>query len=1420
MKWRKISKSMLMVAAAACLWGNACSKTASNQVVVTLSPGSGTLVVTQSVTFTAIITGSTDVSANFDCKFTTTPNATTAVPSPKPSTPAECTTDTGVLSNTVNTSTTVDSTTTFTAPKIFPDPTKFPNLLITITATSKANPKKTGTATINIDSGIRIQLIPATATVGTSSTQQFIAEDFNNIVIPNSQVTWAVTYEVTGKIASANCATLTTNSCGAIDANGVYTAPATVPVAAAASTTTPVNAAGIVTVYAFSNIDNARIAQAAVTVVKAGDITFKGISPSIAPQGGLQQDIFLSAANATSQTGVTLINTADNSKITIDSQTQLKVVFAAGATTSAIGARVRLTAEQLKTAGHFLVQVSSSNTTITVTGGPFPLDIVPVRPTLIGTSPDNFQQSTLGQVGGVPLVVDGGYFGPQDGPTVTTLFNNQNPLQNVSLPSTRRITGFLPTLAGGGASAGLFPLSIKYTAVPGAAFPPPTSNASYTNIALIPDYGAANPATTLSTLALPVLSKPSGIAVDPLLGFAVVTLAGLNTPSSNTNTQNNVQFLSLAGGTPSLGTAVSSGGNVATGVAVDDQLHIAGVVNYGSRSLSIHSIPAGGLLGTVDLSCVIPQSDPTCVAVTEPFPYSVGIDPLSHRAVVAFATTNVGLIINLDPNPPASLNCLPSSTPSVTWALPYCPIAYVTLATGSNPQVAFEGGAHLAYVSPGGLGLLSAVDLANPSTGSVKIVSATRASNVVTVTTLDPHNLAPGNPGTVLISNLPPGSTNKTNFNGSFAVGNVLDAKHFQFSQADLDDTSTCAATCLASSGVPFLTYTISPSTTGIAINPLTRLAVLADPNATFAQISFLDPQSETVNSMSLFVGATGQVSTGAPELGATNVAFQPFTNTAVSFNALRNEVSLLDPTASQRLQIIPTGQTGDATVCAANCTATTPTNVSLTGDVAVDSIHNLALVANSGSNNISVIKLGTIKTVHIERMLTPAIDPTSFAVPAQLAQAVKITSGVAPTPIGPVKIYGTGFTNASQVRIDGVALPGGVTFVSNQELDVTIPVSIPDAAAPGGTLGILDGPHHFALDVVTGAVGSNVMDFTVIEEVPLPACSGAAAAPGGVAIDELHNLALVTNTGCNVVSVISLDPANNFGKILKPIPTGGAPTGVAVLSRLAITGQPAGTSGVAVVTNNSANTVSILDLVNLTQVAGVTDVTVGTGPSGVAINSETNLAVIANSGSNTVSTLDLTPLTASPIGTLTTATVAVDQNPIAVAIDPDRGTSGRGLAVVTCLQLNGAATPFGALDGVDIGGTTPVKLTAATVSGLQSTPTGVVFDPSVSPALFYAVSTQGNQITSFNPDTNQTISIKVGINPTAVAYNFQTGTMLTMNALSNSISIVDPQTFRTKATLGIGGTSRFSAAIHTFTNLAVLADQANNRVLLFPLPK
>ena len=1456
MKWHKSARNILLAAAFASLGVSGCgSKSAANQVVVSVTGTVSVMVPTETQTITATVSGATDVSATFDCSYTTTPNPTTTTPSPKPSASLECTTANGavgVLSNIQNSSTTVASTATFTAPAVFPDQTKLPNVTVTITATSNADKKKTGKFSLTFDSGIRVHIVPATATLATTSTQPFLAEDVNGTVIDPSQLTWGVTFEVTAKTNSADCST-GTNTCGSIDKTGLYSAPAAVPAAAPSSTTTPVNAAGIVTVFAFSNVDNARIAQAAVTIVQAGNITFSGISPSVAAQGALQQDIFLAATNGNSQMGVSLFDSS-GVKTTINPQTQIKVVFAAGSTSTSIGARVRLNADNLKTPGHYTVAVTSSNSSVTVTGGPFPLDIVPAHPTIVSSAPGNFQEAALGQTSGVPFSLDGGFFGPPDSPTVATNFNGQTVVTNLSKTSStaRRLTGSLTVPSGTGHTAGLYPLGVQYTTSPGP-FNAPTPTTAFTNVAVIPDYGGSNssnpnPPTDITPgfPALPLAmnppganskvyvgpnpqisfgatSAPSSIAIDRTDSLAVVTLAGVSS--------NNIQFIDLTSATPTVTGQVSSGGNVATGVAVDDQLifqtpsqpNVAAVVNYASRSLSIVSVPAGTSLGSVDLSCVIPQSDPACQAVTEPFPYAVGIDPFSHRAVVAFASTNVGLVINLDQK--ATVPCLPNPA----WTLPYCPIAYVTLNTGANPQIAFEPGARLAYVTPGGAGLLSAVNLANPTAGSVDIVSATRASNVVTIATKESHNLNPGSPGTVLISGLPPGTTNKTDFNGSFSVGAVLDATHFQYFQADKDDTTSCTASCLASSGTPFLTYTISPSIVGIAFNPVTRQAVLADPNLTFSQITYIDPQSQLVSSMSLFAEATGQVGTGAPELGAESVAFQPFSNTAVSFNPRTNEVSLLDPSLLQRPAIVTTGQTGLATVCAANCTPpATPTNVTIPGAIAVDSANNLVLTVNSGSGTITGFQLGTIRPIHIQSVETPTIDAGSanVTVPASLSAAVKITLGTAPTAVSGVKILGTGFDSGSQVLLDGVAVAstalGNFTLVSGREIDVTIPVSVLNA-----------GPRHYALTVTNSSgVGSNVTDFTVLEEIPLAPCNvtpttpnGTPAAPGGVAIDEVNNLAVVTNTGtgCNQVSVFSLNPANILNQTVKTIATGDTPIGVAVLPRLAYTGQAAATSGVAVVTNNGSNSVSVLDLVNGVPVLDASgkaiSVNVGTAPSGVAIDQETNLAVIANTSSNTVSTIDLTPLTATPIGAITPTSVAVDQNPIAVAIDPDRGTNGRGLAVVTCLILNGASSPSGALDAVDIGATTPIRSSSGSSSFLTSTPTGVVFDPSVSPALFYAVSTQGNVITSFNPDGGGTQTIKVGISPNAIAYNFQAGTVLTVNSLSNTISVVDSQTFTTKATLGIGSTSKFAAAIQTFTNLAVIADQANNRVMLFPLP-
>src|SRR5258708_5497820 len=193
MTWHRhtSARNILLVMILASVWMSGCgSSGAANQVVVIVAPPQSLLFPTQTETVTATVTGATDVSSTFDCSYTTTPNPTTAVPNPKPSASAECSTAktasgdpaVGTLSNIVNTSTTVASTATFTAPAVFPYQTKFPNVLVTITATSNPAKKKTGKAIIGFDSGNRITLTPATSTLGTVETQQFFGKDFNGLI--------------------------------------------------------------------------------------------------------------------------------------------------------------------------------------------------------------------------------------------------------------------------------------------------------------------------------------------------------------------------------------------------------------------------------------------------------------------------------------------------------------------------------------------------------------------------------------------------------------------------------------------------------------------------------------------------------------------------------------------------------------------------------------------------------------------------------------------------------------------------------------------------------------------------------------------------------------------------------------------------------------------------------------------------------------------------------------------------------------------------------------------------------------------------------------------------------------------------------------------------------------------------------------
>jgi DNA-binding beta-propeller fold protein YncE len=132
-------------------------------------------------------------------------------------------------------------------------------------------------------------------------------------------------------------------------------------------------------------------------------------------------------------------------------------------------------------------------------------------------------------------------------------------------------------------------------------------------------------------------------------------------------------------------------------------------------------------------------------------------------------------------------------------------------------------------------------------------------------------------------------------------------------------------------------------------------------------------------------------------------------------------------------------------------------------------------------------------------------------------------------------------------------------------------------------------------------------------------------------------------------------------------------------------------------------------------------------------------------------------------------------------------------------------------------------------INGLQ-VPTGIVFDPVNQ--VFLVANSLLNNVVVVDPATFNQNSIRVGINPTALDYNFQTSTLVTVNRASNTVSVLDyvcppPANGATTAcpnpqvrtVLGLSGSQQFSVAIDQKLNLAVLADQNNNRILLVPLP-
>ena len=777
---------------------------------------------------------------------------------------------------------------------------------------------------------------------------------------------------------------------------------------------------------------------------------------------------------------------------------------------------------------------------------------------------------------------------------------------------------------------------------------------------------------------------------------------------------------------------------------------------------------------------------------------------------------NPGITANLPSMSAVNLAVTPNPA-----SIPTAPNATITV--GASPAaIAIDPVLNLAAVANSGDGSVSLINLATnsvvktiPNVGNAPTGIAiddqlpdhialvvNSGDNTVSTVDLTTQSVV-GTPVSVQIGAPPPPVAGPV----SIAIG-VNPLTH----RAVVAYQSTNLATVLdTSTGVPVFKAqiggTLTPFSTGVSpeigIDPLLNWAVITPGGAGTINIVDLgrNPIAGDGGRPAQVIGSLS-ISTDIQGVGINTETHQvllttPNGGTLGTFSLLDNSVNSISFTVGQlgyvaaavnpltNVGIAVNSQTSTAAVVDLGSGVVLQPTVSGLGTlpeaVVVDPALNEALVVNQTSGTVSVISLGN----SFRNLQITALNPAVAFAPA--AANLSLT------------INGFGFVpGTSQVFLDTTALPPGNVAVSNggRQIVATVAASLLQAARRYSVTVQNPGPNV-----------SNTTELTVVQPVVV------GNLPSSVAVDPDRDVAVVTNNGDGTVSLVDLTTGTTLPQ--SPLSVGQGPIGVAVFPRL----------GLAVVANNLSSDVSVVDENGINPPQTVPLCAGCTGPTGVGIEQDTANAIVAASGpdsacSTVTSGCEVSFLHLAPTGSAAGPSIQVNQSPVSVATDPN----GDRFAAV------GAASQAGSIDIIDL----LTSTVTCRASGVQL-PSGAVFDPVNQ--VFVAANSLQNNIVIVDPLTCIPTTVRVGINPTSLDYNFQTSTLVTVNSASNTMSFLDymcpptvgvpvtcssPQTreiFGLPSSAKFSQNQQFSVAIDAKLNLAVVVDTNNSRVLLIPLP-
>jgi DNA-binding beta-propeller fold protein YncE len=1277
-------------------------------------------------------------------------------------------------------------------------------------------------------SGVTLTISPTSSSVITNRTQLFSSLVTGST---NTAVTWTVT-----------CPTgVTAPACGMIDSTGLYTAPATIPTVTTNGTTT---IAPTATITATAQADTTKTQTATVTIVTGIRIT---ITPGSATVGTDETFKFTDSVN---NPGCNLTATPNCLDVTWSVSTTLTGI-------GSIDSSGVYTAPSMVPTPSAVTITATSVADTSVTATAVVSVVTAADPTVTSVSPNETASGGLFQ----DVYITGTNFISTNKVCINCNTNNSVLLDpslvtDVSSSVIRaRIPDFL--LANPPSTTFQFSVSkqsgtpqtcttdaskcqVTLTAVrPGVIGPSPASISQSSGgvLSFNVDGGffgtSTNPAVTATYNGqLRAIQLPASGTTNSTRQLQVTIGGGsnagdLNTPGlypvalksnadptksavANLAVQPSDTNLSIQSeaelqvGLPSSAVAASP-----SDVAVNPATGIAVVANTGSNDVtlidinpldpgtpkviqpSICTAAVGAGAATAGTPC--PASGPTSVAV----------DYVRHIALVVNSTAKTVAVLDLNTNAVTNVTPALTDTPGAIGVNPATGRALVamqsrnygvlmdltqnppvfagvvSISTGPNTRVAVEPHLNWALATPGGLGSVGIVDLNQQNSNQIAAIS--RTTNVVTVTvqsTASSPALTVKQGDAVEIQNIqfPAGVDSTTaaqasTLDGFYTVSSVGPASNqFSYTQtgANLPDLATQSTPQAVTVGT--VNYAQPVATVGL---PLGIQGISINPETQKAVL--VDPTTGGVVTFFSLIDQTVSslaLRTGnSQESGTIAAAFNPLTNTVVAVNFFNNTLSVIDPATPRRLN--------DGNLY---------TNLSGPVAVAVDPGTNTAVVVNQTSNTVSVLSLGPIQLFSITET-SPKTVVTKSTFPSQPAAQPQ-----------PLHVFGKGLkcmngTTNMIVRLDGIPLQTSCTGSGDRELTANVPANL------------LNSPRRFALDVADGSGNvTNAEDFTVEQSVDLgAACASTAPLPSGVAVDPVQNIAAVSLFGCNSVALINLATDANQNGTGQTVAVGTNPVGVAVIPRLHL---------VAVANNGSGNATIIDD----SSGAFVKTVETGSGPMGAAADPDTGEFAIANSLANTVTVVNA--------GTGGTHSISAGQRPVAVGFN------------YVDHQIAVAAT------GSNSVGVSDASAASASSGFSVNIPTSVVYDPVPSDCGSNGNSTAANTVGCFLVDssTNNVAEVidpvnsiqsafRIGINPTAIAYNYLTSTLVSTNTASHTVTVADFLGRQIRAVLTLPpapagsniaatGVLQFALDVDPFANLAVIADTANGHVLLIPLPR